>query len=453
MKIYHTGLTGLLLLLTAFCAQAFAPISTRGFNSNQTAIVGPINNDRPNGLYFDLGELRPSDLPNALDSLSDEKFSVFTESVAFNNASFETQAMDAYLAGLHDDTNGDFLGSNGGIDVSGLALNDGSIDPSLNVTHSRLLAWNPGPLSGDLSDSSDAVLGGVAMKDSKDMKEMAPEYTNPWHFFVRGNAIFAQGFSQPGLPHFDDNTESGVLGVDYRINPNFLVGLTTGYAHTDATLDDNGSKATVDSYTPGLYAAYADQGWYANLVGSYSHNAYTQNRNIPFLSETANSATQGNEGTVDLDGGYDFHVGPLKVGPLGGLQYTHLDVNSFSETGAPVGDLSVHAQSADSLRSRLGFDLNYVFDCHGTHIVPYLQAAWQHEFLDQSRGVTSSFNSLGGGDFSVQTPNPSRDSALVTAGVDADIDRSITVFADYQNQAGQSNYFGQSVQAGVRIGF
>ena len=45
------------------------------------------------------------------------------------------------------------------------------------------------------------------------------------------------------------------------------------------------------------------------------------------------------------------------------------------------------------------------------------------------------------------------DSALVDLGLDAQIDQTWTVFTDYTVQAGQENYFGQSVQAGVRIGF
>jgi outer membrane autotransporter protein len=87
------------------------------------------------------------------------------------------------------------------------------------------------------------------------------------------------------------------------------------------------------------------------------------------------------------------------------------------------------------------------------NITPHLEASWQHEFMDQGRGINAQFSGDGLGDFSVRTPNPSRDSALVDLGVDADINQTITVFADYDVQAGQSNYFGQSVQAGVKIGF
>ncbi len=172
---------------------------------------------------------------------------------------------------------------------------------------------------------------------------------------------------------------------------------------------------------------------------------------IGFLGQTATSAPEGNEGVANLDGGYDFHHGAMTFGPLAGVQYTHLTVDGYDETGS-IADLSVNDQSADSLRSRLGGRFSYAFSDCGITFTPHLDASWQHEFMDQSRGITSQFNG-GLGSFSVATVNPSRDSALVDAGLDAEINCSVTVFADYQAQAGQENYFGQSVQAGVKVGF
>ena len=428
---------------------------TSGLTPNQTAVGANIDGLETMNITGNLATLTnalyavaPSGLGGALDSLSPERFGYFTSVTAFNNASFETDAMDNYLAGQRIAANGTFLGGNGQIDSSGLTVNDPSYDPALSMIHSRMLAWSPAPVGSVMSDIAEPALGGVAMKDSKDMKSMQePAYTDPWNFFVRGNVILAQGFSQTDVPHFDDNTESVVLGTDYRVTPNFLVGLTAGYAHTDATLDNDGSTAAVDSYSPGLYASYADHGWYANLVGDYVHNAYTENRVIGFLGQTAHGAPEGDEGVADLDGGYDFHCHGLTFGPLAGLQYTHLTVNGFNETGS-IADLAVNEQQSDSLRSRLGGRVSYDFDEHGLSLHPHLDASWQHEFMDQSRGITSQFNGFGGGSFSVVTPNPSRDSALVDAGLDADVCRTVTVFADYIVQAGQDNYFGQSVQAG-----
>ncbi len=361
--------------------------------------------------------------------------------------------MDNYLAGKRSGPNGTFIGGNGGIDASGLTLNDPSYDPNLAMVHSRLMAWNPGPFNGTVSDLANPLLGGVEMKDPKDMKSMSgPACTNPWNFFIRGNVILAQGFSQVDVGHFDDNTESVVLGTDYRITPNFLVGLKAGYGHTDVTLDNNGSSATVDSYSPGLYASYADKGWYANLTGDYLHNAYTQARHIGFLDQTASSAPEGNEGVANIGGGYDFHRGALTFGPIAGLQYTHLTVDGYSETGS-VADLNVNDQQDDSLRSRLGGRISYAFSHCALTFRPHLDATWQHEFMDQSRGITSQFGGAGLGSFSVRTDSPQRDFAMATVGLDADINQTVTAFAEYMVQAGQDNYFGQSVQAGVKIGF
>ena len=83
-------------------------------------------------------------------------------------------------------------------------------------------------------------------------------------------------------------------------------------------------------------------------------------------------------------------------------------------------------------------------------LTPHLDASWQHEFMDQAEGITAS---VGGVPFTVTTSHPSRDSALIDGGLNADLNGQVSVFGDYLIQAGQSNYFGQSVQAGVKIGF
>jgi fibronectin-binding autotransporter adhesin len=440
--------------------QSSNSFSVSGLTPTQNGILNSINNAVAAGssgagfttLLDDLAVLESNSqaFGSALDQLSPQAFGQFATGTAFNNASFQTQARDGYLAGQRGQ-DGNFVASNGGIDSSGLTVNDGTVDPNLSMVHSRLLAWNPSPMSGVVSDVVEPLLGGIDMKDDKAIRG-EPGSSNPWNVFVQGNVVLAQASSNSDSGHFDNNTESGLVGADYRITPHFLVGLTAGYAHTDATLDAAGSSATVDSYSPGIYASYAEKGWYANFIGDYVYNSYTQARNIPFLGDTASSSAGGNEGVVNLDGGYDFHRGALTFGPLAGLQYTHLTVNGYSENGS-AADLNVDQQQDDSLRSRLGGRVSYVFHDGGLSFIPHMDVSWQHEFMDQSRGITSQFNGFGGGSFDVSTSNPSRDSALVDAGVDTELNRTVTLFADYEVQAGQANYFGQSVQAGLKIGF
>jgi outer membrane autotransporter protein len=300
-------------------------------------------------------------------------------------------------------------------------------------------------------------MGGVDMKDMKQTTTAEQPDGNRWNAFVSGNVILAQDFSDAftGTGHQDLTTEAAQIGVDYRLTPNFLVGAMFGYGHTDANLDDLGSSATVDTYSPALYASFAKDGWYANALGSYGFSDYTQSRNVSIgaFGGTANSSPTGDQIVGNLDGGYDFHHGGWTFGPTAGVQYVHLDVNSYSETGLPGADLNVGENEADSLRSRLGGRISYAFQGCGMTFIPHFSASWQHEFLDQSRGITSQFSDVGAGSFNVQTEDPSRDSALADLGLDAVLNKTVTVFVDYAAQAGQDNYFGQSVQAGVKIGF
>ena len=97
--------------------------------------------------------------------------------------------------------------------------------------------------------------------------------------------------------------------------------------------------------------------------------------------------------------------------------------------------------------------MSYAAQIKSIAITPHLDLNWQHECLNQSSQLYSSFTDVGTGSFAITTPNGSKDSALIDAGFNIQASENVSVFVDYLAQAGQSNYFGQSVQAGVKIGF
>jgi autotransporter-associated beta strand protein len=397
----------------------------------------------------------PQAVEDALEQMNPEKFANFARSTIFNNVVFSTQLLDSYLESGRT-PNGDFAAGNGQINSSALTVVDPNMDPGLAGISSQLLAWSPAPIGhGMLSDSADPVLAGI---DTKEMKPMtASEAVHDFNVFVAGNVVLAQNFSETDLAHSDTTTGAVQIGADYRLTPHLRVGALFGYTHTDADLDDNGSKATVDSYAPGAFISYAQDGWYANAIGSYGFNNFTEDRHMSIggTSAVAHGAPNGDQIMADLDGGYDFHVNKWTFGPVAGVQYTHLDVNSFSEDGAEAlgANESVNKQETDSLRSRLGAHVSYVFQTGKVLLTPHFDAAWQHEFMDQGQGINAQIVNVVGAPFTVVTPNPSRDSALIDCGLNANLNGEVCIFGDYIVQAGQSNYFGQSVQAGIKLGF
>jgi outer membrane autotransporter protein len=276
-----------------------------------------------------------------------------------------------------------------------------------------------------------------------------------WDTFVSGNVVLADVNSTQNIPH-SNYTSSGVtVGADYRIDERWTAGGLLAYNHTDADLDSQGSNAKIDSFSPGIYGAYSNNGWYANGLFTYGYNSYESNRTIiiPGINRTANGTPDGDQYSGGLTTGYDFHVGNLTIGPVAGVNYVRLNIHSFDETGAGAANLFVEEQTADSLRSRLGFNSTLNTKYYDTTFTWRFGAQWQHEFMDNSNGITSSFQIPNTTPFTVVGNDPSRESALVNVGVSADINRNMSVFTDYSVQAGQSNYFGQSVQAGLRIGF
>jgi outer membrane lipase/esterase len=425
---------------------------TPGYNSMGTVLDNlSTSNAQASTILNALNNVPDANVAAALSELSPQQLQVF-RNVAFDNNTFNVAKINNHLANRRDGATG--------FDSSQLSVHDPSMDGTLDQIRSHLLAYNnPASSLGPVSDSGQAMFGAVDTKDAKDTQTvaLATGPSDPWSTFISGDVLLANLSNSATQQHSNYTTGSVTAGADYRLDDHFTVGALLGYAHTDANLDSRGSSATVDSYTAGLYASYVNQGWYANFLGAYSRNAYTSDRivDIPGLAGDNHGGTHGNQGSVNLTGGYEFQKGAFKFGPIASVQYVHLAVDSEQENGPTA--LSINSQTQDSLRSQLGFEGRFVAEVHtplGPMILtPHLSASWQHEYMDSSGGITSQFTGTGGGSFLTQTQPPDRDAAFLDAGLDATLDTNVTIFVDYETQAGQENYFAQSAEGGVKIGF
>ena len=272
--------------------------------------------------------------------------------------------------------------------------------------------------------------------------------------FVSGNVILAD---LPGTGNGSQNfTTGGVIsGLDYNMCSHLAIGALFAYENTSATLDNHGSKLNNQSYTPGVYLGFHKSHFYVDALGSYTYNAYSMHRNITFTNpqSTASSSPHSNQYDASAMLGYNFHVRRgLKLGPAVGVGYTHINVAGYQESGSPA-DLMVQSMSVDSLRMLVGGRLNYGWSPRPT-MTPInfsVNAFWQHEFLDGSRGITSTFTELGAGSFVINTSPAGRDSALFGGGVSGNLAKNITLFVNYESQIGSQGALGQTVMAGVAV--
>jgi outer membrane autotransporter protein len=298
-------------------------------------------------------------------------------------------------------------------------------------------------------DFSPGLAGPTGPEGKSGPSVMQPTPENRWGVFVTGLGEFTSVDDTSLAPGYNFSTGGLTFGVDYRVSPNFAIGLTGGYAHTNADLVNNGSL-DVNGGTIGAYATGFAGGFYVDAAAFGVLNGYDSHRTA--LVGTASGDTNGSDFNALATAGYDWKRGDLTVGPLASFQYTYVGLDGFTEHGS-LAPLSFSDQNANSSRTALGAKASY--DWHVGHVVvkPELRAAWQHEFGDTDYSIVSRFASGAGNSFTVNGPAIGRDSLLIGAGAAVLLNDRVSVYAYYDGELARTNYSSNNVSAGLRFTF
>jgi outer membrane autotransporter protein len=284
-------------------------------------------------------------------------------------------------------------------------------------------------------------------KSGKSVMQPTPE--NRWGVFVTGLGEFTNVNDTSNAPGYDLSTGGMTFGVDYRVCPNFAIGLTGGYAHTNAELVNNGDLE-VDGGKIGLYATAFGGGFYVDTAAIGGFNDYDIDRTA--LLGSAHGSTDGAEFTALVAGGYDWKIGGLSIGPVANFQYTYVSFDDFTENGS-LAPLKFNSQNADSIRTSVGLKTSYDWKVGSVLVRPELRAAWQHEFGDREYSIVSRFANGAGSSFTVNGPAIGRDSLLIGAGTAVLLNDRVSVYAYYDGELARTNYSSNNVSAGVRVNF
>jgi outer membrane autotransporter protein len=281
-------------------------------------------------------------------------------------------------------------------------------------------------------------------------KAIAPAEDARWGMWFTGSGEFTHVGNTANAAGFSLDSGGLTAGVDYRFSSKFAAGISLGYMNTTASLA-NGGKIDVDGGRIGTYATYFEGGLHIDASVTGGLNGYSTRRTTP-NNTAATASPQGSEVNMLLAAGYDWKFKGLTLGPTASFQYTNMQLNGFTESGA-FAPLNVYTKNADSARSALGFHATFDTKVHGVTIRPEARAAWQHEFGDTSYSLTSSFSTLGGSAFTVAGPETGRDSLLVGAGFTILWNDRFSTYAFYDGELLRSNYSSNNVSVGFRWKF
>ena len=278
---------------------------------------------------------------------------------------------------------------------------------------------------------------------------MQPTPDNRWGVFVTGLGEFTDVDSTNVARGYYLSTGGLTFGADYRVSPNFAIGLIGGYAHTNADLGDN-DNLDVNGGTVGVYATGWSGGFYVDTAVTGGFNGYDTHRSE--LLRTVSGNTDGRDFNALVAAGYDWKSGGLTIGPVASFQYTYVEFDEFTEHGSLV-PLSFPDQNTDSSRTALGARASY--DWHVGHVLirPEIRASWQHEFGATEYSIVANFANGTGNNFTVNGPAIGRDSLLLGAGAAVLLNDRVTVYAYYDGELARTNYSSNSVSGGLRVTF
>jgi len=242
------------------------------------------------------------------------------------------------------------------------------------------------------------------------------------------------------------------LGVDYLVAKNWLVGAAGGYAYSTLDFDHLSGDATSNTGQGALYAGYVTPWLRLGASGRFGYSAMETTRDIDFMSRSADGDFSGWDAGGRLEAALDlFKVSFVEVQPLASFSYTHVEQDSFDESGAGSLDLDVDEQTIDSAVSGVGARFHGLLQMDETlWFHPELHATWLHEFGDRERELDARIGGTPGAVFTVRGAKPSADVGVlgvrwmvVSAG-------SLHVFADY-DVALSSALVQQGVSAGFKV--
>jgi outer membrane autotransporter protein len=285
----------------------------------------------------------------------------------------------------------------------------------------------------------------------------ACDATGPWGAWASALGGLGSVAANGNASSLTYNFGGGAAGLDYRLDPRFLVGFGAGYAAGNQWVNGFQGRGWTDNVNATVYGSFTQGAFYVDALAGY---AYSDNRLqrqiiIPGLQpRTANGGTGANQALGQVEAGYRLGVyapAQATVTPFGRLQAASVTQNGFSEWGANSLNLNVAQQTTNSLRSTLGADLAGAIGLGDTRKLDLaLRLGWLHEYADTGRPITAAFAGAPSTAFAVYGATPQRNAAIIALSASTAIAEATSVYLRYDGEIGNGND-NHALNIGVRL--
>jgi uncharacterized protein YhjY with autotransporter beta-barrel domain/phospholipase/lecithinase/hemolysin len=335
------------------------------------------------------------------------------------------------------------------IDAPTTVVSQGAIATALatNFTGSVFGRLDAYRTFGEFGIGSTTVMAYAA--PAKDLGPAAPE--NRWSVYGGANDAGGSREQQFLAPGYDYNAVGGALGVEYRVDPKLRLGAVFGYSAPEVDLDVQNAHDHINSYQFAGYGSFTGANWFADALLAYGRDDYALDRQG--VIDVIHGATSADAFTAAAQAGYLVDVGPIRVGPIAGLDYTHAYIHAYTETGDSLLTMMVGQQAVDDLIGDAGLELRFPFVWRGDLYSPFVNITAEQDFLGSGRMITTT--QVTTPLLPVLTPVPSNNRAYgqVAAGIAASLAGNVSATLNAATTFAREGGNDFSASCGIKVAF
>jgi outer membrane autotransporter protein len=298
--------------------------------------------------------------------------------------------------------------------------------------------------------SSQSVNGSLALNNFNPMQgHLVADNSNHWQTvdtdttsLVSQRGWWMQGFGSFGS--IDDTTNAS--GADYQSGGvafgvdtgwrDFIVGVAGSYTHSN--VDPFAGDSDIDSFQAGAYGSWERNDIYMNASLGLGLHKVDATRTVTVGTSVNTASSDYDSVTVSsaVEVGKDIKLNlNATLTPYVGINYSHNNRDSFTETGAGTANLSVNEQDDDSLRTSIGLRLSKdIKTKHNKTLTPSAMIAYVREHMDSVSRLEAGFSSVPTSTFRIDGSELDRDRLQVGAGISGQLNENTTLNVGYNGE-------------------
>lgn len=294
-----------------------------------------------------------------------------------------------------------------------------------------------------------AILGAAVVSS-----DLAADFGR-WNGFFSVDYRFGEHERTAAVPGYDFKRAGLLAGVDYRVNPDLVLGASLGYQSYENNFTTSTGNAEMDGWNvSGFGSWYPVKSWYIDGVVRLGFSDYETQRAVnPSTgpSGTATGETEGQEYSAAVGTGYVFNHNAWTVTPTLRLNYSRASIDGYTEQSSVPGALSYGELEIKSFTSNLGANATYAISTRMGVLLPQVTFEWVHQFNDDPDGITA--NSGNAGTFNIPVGTRDEDFYRAAIGTTAILPRGQILYAYYETALSLQDRDIHTLTLGVRVEF